>query len=467
MGSRWVFASAATGLLWAANCSSVIGVDRGDNAVADSGPVQGLDSSGGDAATPLSPQDAGSIERDAGALAQADAGPQRRDAQVDLSDAQVHPDASTPTPGDGGGDDFQFVVFGDLNGGGCDRNGYLARNVARMASEPNVAFFVHTGDLIDGYVSDGETSCFAKDPSMALGMAACGDGNPNGNVAAILSPIKDRLPAAGLVSALFPVLGNHDDGWGDAWYPDPCGGGICQFLSPRTPADFINHPYRGDLCSVDNAKSAYPEPFYYSFAYRNSYFIVLHLNKDDDNMISSCNGHPGHADCASYCSDPALAEDAQRNENCWNGVEQLDFLRGELQKAKVSYRHLFVFGHAPLLGSGDNHGPTANAEIFRALLEANGVRFYLNGHNHAYERTYAVRGSNVDPTGTTYITVGSSGAPIDGVNGAWFTAASSEKWTRWGDQEGNTTYLKIHVKGDAVTGQVKSLSEGEAPVDEF
>lgn len=195
--------------------------------------------------------------------------------------------------------------------------------------------------------------------------------------------------------------------------------------------------------------------------------FVLSLNNDDDNMIASCNGHPGHPDCASYCSDPALAQNAQRNDDCWDGVAQSDWLRKELDAAQGRYQNIFVFGHAVLLGSGDNHGPVAAAEVFRALLESHGVAIYFNGHNHAYERTVRVKGKAADPAGTMYLTVGGAGAAYDGVNGDWFTAADYTRWTRWGEDDAMATYLRIRVDGAQVTGDVYSLGTGAQAVDHF
>ena len=34
---------------------------------------------------------------------------------------------------------------------------------------------------------------------------------------------------------LYPVVGNHDDGWGDDWYPDPYGNGFCSVFDPFKP----------------------------------------------------------------------------------------------------------------------------------------------------------------------------------------------------------------------------------------
>jgi hypothetical protein len=367
----------------------------------------------------------------------------------------------------GGSPGFSFVVFGDLNGGGCERSSRAQRIVDAIARESDAAFVVQIGDLIDGYVDpdSNTTTCFAQDPGKVAGLSRCPNG-AIGNVAELLRPLKTRTPPAGLVTAYFQVIGNHDDNWGDGWYPDPCGDGICQFLAPLVPGQLIDHPGR-DLCALSSSASGYSQDFYYSFAYQDSYFIVLTLNNDDDNMIASCNAHPGYPDCASYCSDPALSNGAARNDNCWDGVAQYDWLRQQLAAAQPRYRNVFVLAHAVLLGSGDNHGPVAAAEVFRALLEAHGVNMYINGHNHAYERTTRVKGNAADPAGTLYLTVGAAGAAYDGVDRDWFTAADYSRWTGWGDDDKMATYVKIRVDGLGVHGDVYTLGTGATPVDRF
>jgi hypothetical protein len=359
---------------------------------------------------------------------------------------------------------FSFIVFGDLNGGGCARNSRVQRVVERMALEQDIAFYVQTGDIIDGAVqSDGSAVCFGGDPVDLNAADDCGDGIDNGNMARMLAPIKDRQPAAGLVSAYYPVIGNHDDNRGSGWYPDPCGQGFCRFLAPLTPADFINHDYNGDMCSVDQDTSNFSGDFYYSFAYKNSYFIVLRENNDYYGMMS-CNGR---ADCNAYCSDP---DNPDRDRYCYN-VAQFDWLRGQLEYAGGRYDHIFVFSHAVLLGSGD-HQNTDSAPQLRALLEGYGVKIHFNGHNHSYLRTYAVKGENRDDAGTVYITVGGAGgASGEGVDGGFsLAAASAGDWASYGSENYNeqmATYLKITIAGNAVSGRVFSLADAVSPVDQF
>ena len=117
---------------------------------------------------------------------------------------------------------FSFIVFGDFNGGGCDRNDRVNRIIQKMDGEANIDFFISTGDLIDGYPeSNGDiTSCFATDP-FTINASSCGPDIPNGNVKEMLAPLMNRTPQTGLEFSFYPTVGNHDDNWGSNWYPSP------------------------------------------------------------------------------------------------------------------------------------------------------------------------------------------------------------------------------------------------------
>jgi hypothetical protein len=341
-------------------------------------------------------------------------------------------------------EEFSFAVLGDFQASECSDNEYIIRQVAATA-QAHADFFVCIGDLIAGY---SDAACFASNGS-------CSQAGGIGNVRDILTPLM-RTPQGGLLSSLFLVIGNHDDGWGDNWYPDPCGNGICDVMAPvyinhgdtLRAAGFYSHALNhGDICSLNRNTSGHGNDYFYSFAYRNCYFIFLYLNSDYVGMLQ-CNNLPSrYTTCEDYCADSALFLDPERNRNCYD-VFQYDWFLNELRVAE-KYRHIFVFAHAPLVTSSNNHEAIIGAASYRNALERAGVDIYFNGHNHAYERTYPVRDDRRDSTSVIYLTVGPGGAKTDDISGAWFTAASYKNWTGENEsQEKQSGYVLITVKED-------------------
>ena len=357
--------------------------------------------------------------------------------------------------------EFTFAIFGDMQADDCNDNAIVSKTVNTMV-KCKAAFYVCIGDLISGY---NKASCFNSSET-------CTSPGSDGNVGRILSPLI-RKPPAGLLSTLYLVIGNHDDNWGEGWYPDKCGGGICDVVMPV----YVNHPrvfdvkgymrhnlYHGNLCSKYKGASGYGQDYYYSFAYDNTYFIFIYLNQDYYGMFS-CNNKPGsYETCADYCADTLRFLDPGRNRNCYN-IGQYDWLRSELAKAR-GCRAIIVFGHVPLLTSSDNHPATAGARNLRTLFEQYHVTAYFNGHDHAYERTFPVKGDAVDPHGVVYITVGPCGAKTDRISGAWYTSASYKQWTRYDNQEQMSGFMQITVKNDgSVEG--KHIGIGNVVHDRF
>jgi len=339
--------------------------------------------------------------------------------------------------------EFSFAVFGDMQADDCNDNGYIIRQTSAMALS-GAAFYVSTGDLIAGY---NQSSCFTSNGNCTV------TGN-TGSVKNNLAPLM-KNPLPGLLSSLYLVIGNHDDNWGSGWYPDKCGGGICDVIFPL----FVNHPdtfkvpgfyphilKHGDICSLTKSTSGHSQDYYYSFTYKDCYFIMLRITQESYGMFA-CNNKPSqYATTVDYATDPALYLDPSRNKNCYN-VYQYDWMLSELAKA-AKYRHIFVFAHAPLLTSSENHPATQGADKLRSIFEQYGVRAYFNGHNHSYERTWPLKGLSKNPSGVVYITVGPAGAKADAITGAAFTAASYKNWTTYTNQEKMSGYMLMKVKDD-------------------
>jgi hypothetical protein len=112
------------------------------------------------------------------------------------------------------------------------------------------------------------------------------------------------------------------------------------------------------------------------------------------------------------------------NKKVAPGSEQYEWLDKELSKSDATWK--VCFHHHPAYSSdGDDYGNTwigrgkftegdANARQLAALYERHGVDVVFNGHIHAYERTWPLRGGKVDrKAGTVYITSGGGGGRLE------------------------------------------------------
>ena len=231
-------------------------------------------------------------------------------------------------------------------------------------------------------------------------------------------------------------------------------------LTPNTPMDFINHdvpnltgsilsPTQNNATEINGlfcnkqgrSTSLHPAEFYYSFGYKNSHFIFLSLFNDYQSLNSA----------------------------------QISFLENELSLAKNANKHIFVFAHAPLFTTNyDRHRATENWRTYTDLFDNYNVDMYINGHNHSYERSYALKGDPTDNTkliknnsGTVYLTVGSAGGGSDGVpdinNPLTEVTVLAPNWSQvkvWSKSafaREITVYLKVKVKGSNVSFEATTI----------
>lgn len=322
--------------------------------------------------------------------------------------------AEVAQPAGPGPDRFSFLAYGDSRAGnGCAGNAVHMALVNRMVGEP-AAFVFHTGDMVTGY--DTSTNWVQR--------GSCPEAASKGSFKEIISPLQARKPAPGLPAFYFPVVGNHDDNWGDAWYPDKFGNGFCdvfdaaalvpnhtlaEYFADRTPrvARFGDEEFRSLLCSTKSSE-VYPTYLYYSFDFKNTHFVVLRVNGDYFDLQA----------CNKPCSDPD-------NYDRFYNKHQLDWLRHDLALADVrpDIQHIVVLLHAPLFTGSWGHAANVSWPILSREFSKHKVRLVIAGHNHVYERSHPILVSDVAPQGirddqrgTIYMVTGGGGSAVHGFN---------------------------------------------------
>ena len=118
---------------------------------------------------------------------------------------------------------------------------------------------------------------------------------------------------------------------------------------------------------------------WYSFTKNDWYFIFL-----NGNDITFHSNNPEIVQQAAEITDK-LKKEGKPNLHTWNGgigQNQLKWLENELQNSKTKNLKVAVFCHYPLLPF-EAHALWNSEEVLTILTQYNGVKLYLNGHNHA------------------------------------------------------------------------------------
>jgi acid phosphatase len=125
-----------------------------------------------------------------------------------------------------------------------------------------------------------------------------------------------------------------------------------------------------------------------------------------------------------------------------NWTAQQAWLEKELGRSDAPWK--VVFGHHPIYSSGVYGNTQAFINQLSPLFQKYGVRLYINGHEHSYERTRAING-------TTYL--------ITGIGGAHLRAVGRSEWTQYSTSRYGFTALDVYrdrmeVKGIGTDHQV-------------
>ena len=357
---------------------------------------------------------------------------------------------------------FSFLAYGDNRSGGapdCSANAIHIGLINRMVNE-NAPFVFNLGDMVTGY---SNTTNWVQN-------GACTGAANYGSLKNMITPLQNKTPPPGVPASFIPVIGNHDDNWGDSppWYPDAYNNGYCDVFDAR--ALIPNHtqaPWFGTgrpkytdanfyslACSVTD-KSVYPRYMYFSFDYQNSHFIVMRLNNEYDDL-EACNN----------CNN-------KKNYDDYYNIHQLDWLRTDLAAtaAKPSIQNIFVFLHVPVFTTSDGHTGSASATALSREFSKYKVKIVFSSHNHVYERTVPILAPATsaavrdDANGTVYVVSGGGGSDPHGFRAAqWFDAKRTvENHYVRVDVDGTTVSVRVINKTGAVIDSFVMAGDGSVP----
>lgn len=132
---------------------------------------------------------------------------------------------------------------------------------------------------------------------------------------------------------------------------------------------------------------------YYSIHKKNWQFIFL-----DGNDITLNSNNPAVVETANQMLGKLTNENKPNNKN-WNGgisEKQQNWLVGQLETATRKHRNIVLFCHYPLLPL-EAHALWNSEELLSIIKNYDGVKAWINGHNHAgnYDEAYGIHFINL------------------------------------------------------------------------
>jgi len=156
-----------------------------------------------------------------------------------------------------------------------------------------------------------------------------------------------------------------------------------------------NHDFAVDSSHLTNLLETLSMPdYYYSYVIKSWRFIVLDAT-DYSYFSNSLHNHDINQ-VNSYYNNTT----GKSNNHHWNsaiGEEQQNWLKQELDSAKLLYQKVIIFSHMPLRPLGNPHNLWNDYEIIDIIENSSNVVTFINGHNHA--------GGYVSKNGVHYITI--------------------------------------------------------------
>jgi predicted phosphodiesterase len=214
----------------------------------------------------------------------------------------------------------------------------------------------------------------------------------------------------------------------------PIWGKIATLLFAERP-NFVVHA--GDIVGEGPKKEQWTDHFLkpaHELMSRVPVFAILgNHDQDDANYYRYiCNPAPEHRYTFTYGNAQFFLIDTKRDVAA--GSEQYQWLERELAKSKATWK--FAVHHfAPYSSDENDYGDTWKGQQsprgdlklrpLVGLYEKYGLDICFYGHIHDYERTWPIRGDQVDPShGVIYLQVGGAGGGLENYapTRSWFTA---------------------------------------------
>ncbi len=156
-----------------------------------------------------------------------------------------------------------------------------------------------------------------------------------------------------------------------------------------------NHDFSVDSSCLTGLLETLAMPdYYYSYVKKGWRFIVLDAT-DYSYYSNSLHNHDINQVNSYYDRTKGKS-----NNYCWNsaiGKKQQDWIKQELDSAKLINQKVIIFSHLPLRPSENSHNLWNDFEIIEIIENSSNVVAFINGHNHA--------GEYVSENGIYYITI--------------------------------------------------------------
>ena len=147
-----------------------------------------------------------------------------------------------------------------------------------------------------------------------------------------------------------------------------------------------NHDFAIDSSHLVNLLETLSMPnYYYSYVKKGWRFIVLDAT-DYSYFSNSLHSHDINQVNSYY--DKTTGKSNNYRWNSAIGKKQQNWLKQELDSAKLLHQKVIIFSHMPVKPLGNQHNLWNDYEIINIIENSSNVVAFINGHNHAGEYVY-------------------------------------------------------------------------------